>query len=205
MSGSVPPRSGLVQPSRGDAITIGLSIAIPEPFAGELQRWRERFGDPEAAAIPPHITIAPPTRLPQAQLESLEQRTAAVTAGQLPFTVRLCGADTFLPVSAVTFVQVTDGADECARLARALRSVPGLDEPVFPYHPHVTVAHGLSAGQLDEAGQQLAHYEAAFVVDGLWLYEYGDDGVWRARHRFPFTAADDGATVDGAAPGHVAR
>lgn len=205
MPSSVPPRGGLSQPSRGDEITIGVSIAIPEPFAGELQRWRERFGDPEAAAIPPHITIAPPTRLPQTQLTSLQQHAAAVTAGQVPFTVRLCGADTFLPVSAVTFVQVTDGAAECARLARALQSAPGLDEPVFPYHPHVTVAHGLSSNRLAEAGQQLAHYEAAFVVDGLWLYEYGDDGVWRARRRFPFTAAGDDAAADGAAPGHVAR
>ncbi len=39
--------------------TIGVAIAVPEPWAGELQRYRASFGDPLAEAIPTHITLVP--------------------------------------------------------------------------------------------------------------------------------------------------
>ena len=41
--------------------TIGVAIAIPEPFGSELQRHRASFGDPQASAIPTHVTLVPPT------------------------------------------------------------------------------------------------------------------------------------------------
>ena len=39
---------------------ISVSIDIPEPFAGELQRLRASFGDPLAEAIPSHVTLMSP-------------------------------------------------------------------------------------------------------------------------------------------------
>ena len=42
---------------------FGVAIGLPEPIHSELQGWREKLGDPNAAAIPPHITLLPPTAL----------------------------------------------------------------------------------------------------------------------------------------------
>ena len=42
---------------------IGVAIGLPEPYHTELQSWRERLGDPNAANVPPHITLVPPTPL----------------------------------------------------------------------------------------------------------------------------------------------
>ena len=39
----------------------GVAVTIPEPWSATLQRAREDFGDPMAAAIPPHVTLLPPT------------------------------------------------------------------------------------------------------------------------------------------------
>ena len=46
-----------------EAKTIGVAIDIPAPWGEQLQNWRAEFGDPMAKAIPPHITLLPPTAL----------------------------------------------------------------------------------------------------------------------------------------------
>src|SRR5215212_5804218 len=46
--------------------TIGVSIAIPEPWATELQDYRTSVGDTTAAHIPTHITLIPPAEVDDA-------------------------------------------------------------------------------------------------------------------------------------------
>ncbi|WP_434582252.1 2'-5' RNA ligase family protein [Carbonactinospora thermoautotrophica] len=47
--------------SSGRLRTIGVAVAIPEPYGTCLQSYRESFGDPLARAIPTHVTLLPPT------------------------------------------------------------------------------------------------------------------------------------------------
>ncbi len=57
------------QPIRaGGAVTVGVAIAIPDPYGSTLQQHRESFGDPLARSIPSHITLLPPTSLPPTRL-----------------------------------------------------------------------------------------------------------------------------------------
>ncbi len=42
--------------------TIGVAVAIPEPWASELQDYRTALGDTTATMIPTHVTLVPPTR-----------------------------------------------------------------------------------------------------------------------------------------------
>ena len=51
--------------------TIGVAIAIPEPYGGELQRVRESYGDPLARSIPTHITLLPPTEVQADDLDRI--------------------------------------------------------------------------------------------------------------------------------------
>lgn len=172
----------------GDQVRIGVALQIPAPFGPELQRARAGFGDPLAQDIPPHVTLLGPTVVEPADLEAVGDHLTAVGRRHAPFTVHLRGTGTFRPVSAVVFVQVVQGIAECEQLERSVRSGP-LDQDLrFHYHPHVTVAHDVPEGALDRAFDELADFDASFLVDELQVFEHGDDGVWRPVRSFPLTA-----------------
>ncbi len=167
---------------------IGVAIGLPEPYTSALQGWRERLGDPNAAAIPPHITLLPPTELQTSDLDEVEEHLRVIAAEAPPFDLHLQGTGTFRPVSPVVFVCVAQGAPACEALEARVRSGPLDREVHFPYHPHVTVAHDLADAALDRADAALRGYDARFRVWGFSLFEKGGDGVWRPQRDFPFGA-----------------
>nr|WP_286690752.1 2'-5' RNA ligase family protein [Aeromicrobium sp. REDSEA-S38_B2] len=60
--------------------TIGVAVAIPDPWGEQLQAYRESLGDPSASLIPTHITLVPPTVLDQDGLAAVESHLAGVAA-----------------------------------------------------------------------------------------------------------------------------
>lgn len=165
---------------------FGVAIGLPEPIHSELQGWRERLGDPNASAVPPHITLLPPTALSDERLPEVEEHLRQVAAGERPFDVHLRGSSTFRPVSPVVFVPLAVGISGCERVERQVRSGPLARGLTFPYHPHVTVAHDVGEELLDRAFGELADYDARFRVWGFTLFEQGPDRVWRPQRDFPF-------------------
>lgn len=165
----------------------GVSIAVPEPWGTQLQQLREDVGDPLARAIPPHITLMPPTEIGDSQIEMFLTHLATVAQQHGPFTMRLRGTGTFRPVSPVVFVQVAQGIPMCERLEQAVRRGPVLRDLEFPYHPHVTIAHAIDDTGLDRAFDEMADVDAVFEVDEFHLYEHGSDGVWRPMTGFALT------------------
>jgi len=164
-------------------VSIGVSLAIPDPWGDLLQSSRASFGDPQAAAVPPHVTLLPPTDLAADEIEVVERHLRAVAAGLAPFRLRLTGTDTFRPVSPVVFVALASGIAGCEALEERVRSGPLARELEFPYHPHVTVAHDLPDPVLDEAFASLAGFEATFTVADFELYVHAD-GAWTPRSAF---------------------
>ncbi len=165
--------------------TIGVAIPVPEPHAGVLQRKRAVYGDPLAESIPPHVTLLPPTEIPEGTVATFVDHLDAVAAAAAPFPMVLRGTGTFRPVSPVVFVQVSSGIGECELLEQKVRGGPVDRELEFYYHPHVTVAHHLPEDVLDHAFEDLAGFEAQFEVDAFHLYEHCPDAVWRAVRAFP--------------------
>jgi 2'-5' RNA ligase len=102
--------------------------------------------------------------------------------------MHLRGSGTFRPISPVVFVPLGQGIGECERLERAVRSGPLARDVKFPYHPHVTVAHEVADPLLDKAFDELATYDARFLVWGFSMFEKGGDGVWRPQRDFPLGA-----------------
>lgn len=178
---------------------IGVAIGLPEPYTSELQGWRERLGDAFAHAIPPHVTLLPPTTLHTDDLDEVEEHLQGVAAEHEPFLMHLRGSGTFRPISPVVFVPLAQGIGECERLESAVRSGPLMREVSFPYHPHVTVAHERPEQVLDLAYTELATYDARFRVWGFTLFERGRDSVWRPQRDFPFATPLPGPVL--AAPG----
>lgn len=168
--------------------TIGVSIAIPEPFAERLQSVRRAVGDQLAEKVPPHVTLMPPTDVAKLALPDFEGYLDEVAAAYEPFTMMLRGTGTFRPVSPVVFVAVAIGIPLCEQLESAVRGGPVGRNLEFNYHPHVTIAHHVDEAALDAAFTDLADFTADFRVDGFDLYEQGDDEVWRPVRHFVFGA-----------------
>ncbi|MEU7566057.1 2'-5' RNA ligase family protein [Streptomyces fradiae] len=190
-------------------VTLGVSIAVPEPYGSLLQRRRAGFGDAAAHGIPTHVTLLPPTEVDAGRLPEVRSHLAAVAAAGRAFPMRLSGTGTFRPLSPVVYVRVVEGGEECARLQQHVRDASGplVRELQFPYHPHVTVAHGIAEEAMDRAFEELAGFEAAWTVSSFALYEQGADAVWRKLHTYEFgrpgparTIPAQGAPVDDPAP-----
>lgn len=184
--------SGVVPGSSTGLRTIGVAIAIPNPWGDVLQNWREKVGDPLARAIPTHVTLLPPTQVDPSALDRIERHLRGVAASEQAFDLHLRGTGTFRPVSPVVFVQLASGIAQCERLASSVRSGPLCRDLPFPYHPHVTVAHDLPDQSLDQAFDELSGFEARFAVSGFSLFEHGRDGVWRPQRYFPFEDVNGG-------------
>jgi 2'-5' RNA ligase len=169
--------------------TIGVAVAIPEPWASQLQDYRTRLGDETATMIPTHITLVPPTEVDDAAVEEIETHLAAVAERLDAFEVHLRGTGTFRPVSPVVFVAVVKGISSCEQLASAVRRGPLTVELSFPYHPHVTVAHDLPDAALDKAFEELADFESTFVVEDFHLYVHDERDGWRPTRTFALRSA----------------
>ncbi|TXJ75319.1 2'-5' RNA ligase family protein [Streptomyces lavendulae] len=169
-------------------VTIGVSIAVPEPHGSLLQERRAGFGDAAAHGIPTHVTLLPPTEVERATLPAVRAHLREVAAAGRPFPMRLHGTGTFRPVSPVVYIRVVRGAEDCARLQQRVRESAGpcARELQFPYHPHVTVAHGIEDAAMDRAFAGLAGFEAEWPCNGFALYEQGADGVWRKLREYTF-------------------
>lgn len=171
---------------------IGIAVTVPEPYGSELRASRGGYGDPLARSVPTHVTLLPPTPVGPEDLPAVKAHLDAVAASHRPFRILLRGTGTFRPVSPVVFVTLAEGIAGCERLERQVRSGPLAQELRFPYHPHVTVAHGLPEDVLDRAFGELSGYQAQFEVDRFHLYEHGPDGLWRPCDAFPLTGDTPG-------------
>ncbi|MCR6031307.1 2'-5' RNA ligase family protein [Nocardioides sp. zg-579] len=164
--------------------TIGVAVAIPEPWASELQDYRTALGDQTATMIPTHITLVPPTELAAGDVRVVEEHLAAVAAHQPTFLVHLRGTGTFRPVSPVVFVSLVEGISQCEQLAGAVRRGPLDVELDYPYHPHVTIAHHLGEEELDQAFEDLADFECEFLVEDFHLYVHDATRGWQPSRDF---------------------
>ena len=102
----------------------------------------------------------------------------------------LRGADTFRPVSPVVFLPLAEGARRVSKLAAEVRTGPLDVELMFPYHPHVTVAHNVSDPALDAAAAKFADLDRRFTVSGARVDLLNEDGTWSPHSAFDFNGAE---------------
>ncbi len=168
--------------------TIGVALAIPEPWATQLQDYRTAIGDLTAQEIPTHITLVPPLPVEHAALGAIEAHLEQVARQVQAFPVHLRGTGSFRPVSPVIFVALAEGISACEALADAVRQGPLAHDLAFPYHPHVTVAHHLDDALLDQAFEELASFECEFLVSGFHLYCHEHGAGWKPTRGFTLAA-----------------
>ena len=91
----------------------GVAVTVPEPWSTTLQQAREDFGDPMASAIPPHVTLLPPTAIGPEAMDAFLEHLVAVTTAAGPFDMVLSGTGTFRPVSPVVFYPPSTSRSRC--------------------------------------------------------------------------------------------
>lgn len=175
--------------------TIGVAVAIPEPWGQQLQDYRLSLGDDTATRIPTHITLVPPTEITGAQLPAIESHLAEVAARMPAYTVHLRGTGTFRPVSPVVFVSLVEGISQTEQLAFAIRQGPLSTPLAYPYHPHVTIAHHLPDEALDRAFIELTDFECTFQAREFHLYLHDEETGWAPNVDFPLVPVPHGAVT----------
>jgi 2'-5' RNA ligase len=163
---------------------IGVALAIPEPWGQQLQDYRASIGDTTATQIPTHVTLVPPLAIEDEALSVVEEHLESAATEVDGFRIRLRGTGTFRPVSPVVFVTLAEGISHCEALADAVRRGPLAVELVFPFHPHVTIAHHLDDEVMDAAFEELADFDCAFEVDRFSLYVHDAENGWQATREF---------------------
>jgi 2'-5' RNA ligase len=172
--------------------TIGVSVAVPDPWGADLQDYRVELGDSAAAGIPTHITLLPPIDIDEELMPGILDHLRSVASETEPYVARLRGTGTFRPVSPVVFVNVVEGISGCELLASGVRRGPLAIDVDFPYHPHVTIAHHLDEKLLDQAFDDLAPFDCRFMVDHFSLYVNQADVGWRPVSHFTLTGTGFG-------------
>ena len=175
------------RPNAPGRAVIGVVVPVPEPWAQLLVDWRGKVGDPQAAIVPPHVTLLPPTEVPVSRRPAIAAHLASVARQHPPFEMHLAGTGTFEPVSDVVFVAVARGIGSCELLADAVRSGPLQRSLSHPYHPHVTVAHDVPADMLDLAYSGLSDLSAEFRVDSFTEFEQVDGDAWAVAREYPLS------------------
>ena len=171
------------------SVTIGVTIDVPEPLATRVAEVRRDSDDPLAATVRPHVTLLPPTLVPDSDLVGVLDHLYRVFARTVPFLVRLSGTDTFRPKTPVVYIPLLEGGRNCAKLAASVRSGPLDVELAYPYYPHVTVAHNVSDEALDAAQAALADVEFEFYVTHVRLDVQRADGSWSPHTTFEFSVS----------------
>jgi 2'-5' RNA ligase len=169
--------------------TIGVSLAVPEPWGSRLQQFRVSNGDTQGATIPTHITLVPPMEVDPHRMGEVERHLAAVAAGGTAYQVHLRGSGTFRPVSPVVFVNLVEGISMTEQLAKDCRREPLALNLEFPYHPHVTVAHVADDALLDRAFDELSDFDCTFTVAAFHLYVHDPGLGWKATRDFALAGA----------------
>jgi 2'-5' RNA ligase len=171
--------------------TIGVAVAIPEPWAKELQDYRTSVGDDTAAMIPTHITLIPPFEAAEGSLPEIEEHLTTVAGSFESYCIHLRGTGTFRPVSPVVFVSLVEGISQSEQLADAVRRGPLSLDLSFPYHPHVTIAHHLDDRALDRAFTDLADFECVFEAEEFHLYVHDESVGWQPTRGFELRLRPD--------------
>lgn len=168
---------------------IGVAVAVPAPLDALLVSCRASTGDPLACLIPPHVTLVPPQEMADHALPQVAEHLSVVASRAEPFVIRLRGTGTFRPVSPVVYLTLCQGAEQVTVLETAVRAGVLGSERVFPFHPHVTLAHGVDEEHLDRVAAEMAGFDASFEVSSLRLYRYGSDALWHALSDHPLGGA----------------
>jgi 2'-5' RNA ligase len=160
--------------------TFALVTYIPDPlrrFLDDLRRELVPGCVPQA-----HVTILPPRTLSATPKEAIKT-VRSLRADFAPFEIET-GQVRIFPVSDVVYLSIGEGRRELLQMHDAMNVGPLLYREPFRYHPHITLAQGLTHEQ-SLALAALARrrwseyaYQRVFPVESLAFVQNTTGKAW---------------------------
>ncbi|TGE24546.1 2'-5' RNA ligase family protein [Hymenobacter aquaticus] len=164
-----------------------VALLPPEPVFSEVWALKQEVhrltGSRNAVKLPPHITLIPPLRRPEAFEAELRTALGEFARTQAPFTIGLRDFRWF--DSRTLFVHVAPAeavrAFHAALTAWCAEHLPEVPRENRPFTPHMTLAtRDLPASAVPGLKADFArrHYQATFEVRRLVLFRH-DGQQWQ--------------------------
>jgi 2'-5' RNA ligase len=170
-----------------------IAILPDVEIQAEVTRFKEwaakNYRSAHALRSPPHITLFPPFRWRNSEVQNLEATLREFAAGEASFYLGLKDFDCFSP--RVIFVDVMESRELKnlqSRLQKKLESDLDLkNKDTRPFHPHMTIAFkDLKRGVFPEAWSYFSaqKYERFFAVKDIALLRHNGE-LWEIKRQFP--------------------
>ncbi|HYW27875.1 MAG TPA: 2'-5' RNA ligase family protein [Terriglobales bacterium] len=164
------------------------ALIVPVPEAeGLVGAWRERYDDSARTGVPAHLTLLypflPPEDVTPADLDRLSALFADVppTPYQLVAVRRFSRGVLYLAPDPEAFLRELTG-----RIWAMYPHRPPYGGVFDDVIPHLTVAQAPEPEVLDAVEAEVTRgLPVAAHATEVWLMLQGEDGRWRAGHRFP--------------------
>jgi 2'-5' RNA ligase len=174
-----------------------VALLPPEPVFSQTWELKQEVhrltGSRNAVRLPPHITLVPPMRQPDASEAVCMAALAAFAATQRPFSVGLDGFAWF--GDRTLFVRVSEAGAlrqfHAALLDWCQVHLPAVKPENRPFTPHLTLAtRDLPPAQVPALRAQFAarSYAGTFAAHTLTLFRH-DGQNWQPRATFELAGA----------------
>lgn len=140
--------------------------------------YRMRY-DSHYSQLPPHITIRAEVSTDEANLKIVADKLFEATKNAKPFNISIPKVGTFKPINNVIYLKVN--ADEALYdLNKALHAEEFGGVAEYQYVPHITLAQGITADELDDIYGQLRMTKIDFseTIDRIHLLYQLENGSW---------------------------
>ena len=149
-------------------LQLCVAVLLEGRSALEVQTLRLALGDARLGRIAPHVTLAPPSAVAEADLPVVVAALHRAARSEDAFDRALGPPATFLPATATVHLPVLDPDGRLAALRAVLEGTPlRLDRR--PFSPHVTLVSGLDDGRIAAACALLGGYRGSMRIGRLSL------------------------------------
>ncbi|MFN7922318.1 MAG: 2'-5' RNA ligase family protein [Bryobacteraceae bacterium] len=156
---------------------------MPEPLAGFLDALRREL-EPDAASPRAHLTLLPPRELQPgvsvaAAIDQLDRIFRTAQAVEIEI-----GAPEIFPGTNVVYLALRSGTGELREVHAKLNAGALEYSEPFAYHPHVTIAQGLTQAQAERVRDRVAELWAryrgprGFVTESVTFVHNADGSAW---------------------------
>lgn len=154
-------------------------VAFPSKDVQDFANsYRMRY-DSHYAQLPPHITLRAEVETDEAGLKLVADKLFTATQTAQAFSITIDKVSTFKPINNVVYLKVT--ADEALYdLNKALHTDDFGGPAEYQYVPHITLAQGITADELEDIYGQLRMTPIEFTetIDRVHLLYQLENGSW---------------------------
>ena len=156
----------------------GIVIGLPPELSAQVDGLRRAIGSPQLTRIEPHVTLYPPTSLPDGEFRSRLMALRRLGSETEPFGLRVAGCGAFKHDAGVLYLRV-EPSEELLALEEGVRAAMDAPARKREFVAHLTLFDNAPM-EVVEAGLQLfAHFGAEVEVEGFKILRQDTRTAWQ--------------------------